>query len=442
MTSTTSPPAATATGGRDLDALFAPRGVLVVGASNDPDKLGGAMAARLDSYPAPVARVNNRGGAGMHSTVAEAAAEVCRAGGTPDLAVLCVPAAACAEVITDCAVQGVRAVLICAGGFAETGPFGAAIQEQVMQAARDCNVRVLGPNTSGFFVPHRGLWASFVPGVEALQPGRVAVVAASGGLNHALAFALERQDVGLSLGVGIGAGIDVTAVDVLLHLAQDEATTAVALHLENVTDGQALLAAVRELSRRKPVVALVVGQHDVGEFAQSHTGALATSWRTTRAVLRQAGAVLVDRADDLVVAATALSRVRLPAGSSGGVGLVTAQAGPGLLIADALPAGGVSLPALSSSTSERLTTLLPPMTYQANPVDTGRPGPHHAEVVRAVSEDPGIELVAVYGLLEPVADFTVAAAAATCAVILGVDGPDAPVRQARRSAADAGLPVT
>ena len=160
----------------------------------------------------------------------------------------------------------------------------------------------------------------------------------------------KREGVGLSLGVGIGAGVDVTAVDVLHYVADDPMTTAVVLHLENVTDGPALLQAVRATSARKPVVALVVGQHDIGDFAQSHTGALATSWRTTRSLLRQAGAVLVERADDLVVAAAALSSVRLPPGSTGGVGLVTAQAGPGLLIADALQGNGVPMPMLGEST--------------------------------------------------------------------------------------------
>ena len=154
----------------------------------------------------------------MHTTIGEAVRAVALAGGSADLAVLCIPAASCPAAVRELADHGVEAVLICAGGFGESGPEGARIEDELLAVARERGVRVLGPNTSGFFVPRRRLSASFVPGVESLLPGHVAVVAASGGLNHALAFALHRDGVGLSLGVGIGAGIDVTAVDVLHHL--------------------------------------------------------------------------------------------------------------------------------------------------------------------------------------------------------------------------------
>ncbi|MDX3836216.1 hypothetical protein [Streptomyces europaeiscabiei] len=145
-----------------------------------------------------------------------------------------------------------------------------------------------------------------------LEPGPVAVVAASGGVNHTLAFALAEAGVGLRLGVGLGNSLDVTQADVLLHLAEDEDVGAVALHVETAAEGRRLTEAVRRLTDRVPVVALVVGRSDIGDFARSQTGALATSWRVTKAALRQAGAVLVDDERDLVDAVTALSRVRLP----------------------------------------------------------------------------------------------------------------------------------
>src|SRR4029077_11693227 len=144
---------------------------------------------------------------------------------------------------------------------------------------------------------------------------------------------------------------------------------AVALHVESVPDGPALVGAVRYLAERKPVAALVVGRCDVGDFARSHTGALATSWRTTRAALRQAGAVVVDDERDLVDAVTALSALRLPPGASRtpAVGVVPAQAGPGLLPVDGLRARGVAVPPLAAPTRRRLAALLPPLTFQANP---------------------------------------------------------------------------
>lgn len=439
----TRPPVSTADllGSSDLAALFAPRGVVVVGASTDPDKLGGAMAASLSGTDLPVALVNSRGGPGMFTTVGEAAAQ---SSAPLDLAVLCVPAAACATVLEECAEAGVCAALVCAGGFAESGGEGIEHERRLLAAATATGVRLLGPNTSGFFVPHTALRASFVPGVAHLTAGSVAVVAASGGLNHALAFALHRQDAGVSLGVGIGAGIDVTATDVLKHLVNDEHTRAVALHIENVGDGPALLAAVEEVSAVKPVVALVVGEHDIGEFAQSHTGALATSWRTTRALLRQAGAVVVDDEDSLVTAATTLAAVRLAPSADPGAALVTGQAGPGLLVVDALHGGHVRVPILADETQARLGELLPPMTYQANPVDTGRPGPSHGEVVGAVAADPEVDVVAVYGLTEPVVDLPHVVATADLsgkAAVVGLDGPADDVADGRRVAQVLGVPL-
>lgn len=417
---------ATATGTNSgLQALLAPRGVVVIGASTDPDKLGGAMAAALGSHAEAgheVLLVNPRGGAGMHPDVATAVAS---ASEPVDLAVLCIPAPACADAVAACADAGVRAALICAGGFSEVGGAGVEAEQRLVEVARERGIRILGPNTSGFFVPATGLRASFVPGAAELEPGHVAVVAASGGLNHALAFALERRGVGISLGIGIGAGLDVTAPDVLEHLGTHNPTRAVALHLETVEDGPRLLDAVRSLTRTTPVVALVVGQHDIGDFARSHTGALATSWRTTRALLRDAGAVVVDDEDQLVTAAAALAHTRLAPAAHPGVGLVTAQAGPGLLVTDALHDAAVDLPELGTATRERLAEVLPPMTYQANPVDTGRPGPRHGDVLSAVASDPSVDLVAVYGLAEPVVDLPGAVGSADLGgvpCVVGLDG--------------------
>jgi acyl-CoA synthetase (NDP forming) len=427
-----------------VDALLDPRAVVVVGASGDPAKLGGVMASMLSGFPRPVLLVNHRGGPGMHTDVAAAAVAAAAAGSVLDLAVLCVPAALCADVVRDCGAAGVGAVLICAGGFSEAGGDGADHERRLVEAAAETGVRILGPNTSGFFVPAIDLRATFVPGAAHLASGRVAVVAASGGVNHALSFALQRDGVGISLGIGIGAGIDIGAVDVLRHLAKDVGTAAVALHLETVSDGPGLLAAVRDLARVKPVVALVVGQNDIGDFAQSHTGALATSWRTTRALLRQAGAVVVDDEQALLIAATALSQARLAPLEHPGVGLVTAQAGPGLLVADHLKGSGVHLPALRSRTVERLRDLLPPMTFQLNPVDTGRPGPQHSAIVSAVAQDPQVDLVAVYALTEPVVDLPAAILAAELGdvvAVLGLDGPADEVGLGRAGATAGRLPV-
>jgi len=384
-----------------LDALFRPRGVAVVGASADPTKMGSVMARSLASFPGPVIAVNERAAdpaAGLYPSV-RAGAEA--TGATVDLAVLCIPAALCAAALERAAAGGVRAALVCAGGFAEAGPEGAGHQRELAEVARRHGIRLLGPNTSGFLTPAQDLYATFVPGARVVPPGGVGLVAASGGVNHALAFLLAEAGHGVSVGVGLGNAVDVSTADVVEHLANDPQTAAIALHVESVGDGPHLLEAVRSASAVKPVVALVVGRADVGDFARSHTGALATAWRTTRAVLAQAGAVLVDDERELVDAVGQLSLTRLTPNADPGVALVTAQAGPGLLVMDDLRHHGVRLPQLAAGTQDTLGDLLPPMTYQANPVDTGRPGDSFADVLETVAADPEVDLVAVYALSEP-----------------------------------------
>jgi acetate---CoA ligase (ADP-forming) len=427
---------------RDLESLFRPNRVAVVGASRSPGKLGAALARSLAAFAGDtrsVALVNSRD-ATMYDSISSAAADQ-----AVDLAMICVPAPACPGVLAEAAVAGVRAAVICGGGFAEAGGSGVALQRQLAETVAATGIRLLGPNTSGFLSPPTGLIASFVAGAALARPGAVGVVAASGGVNHALAFLLTEAGHGLSLGVGLGNGVDVTAADVLDHLATDPSTRAIALHVESVADGRRLVAAVSRAAALKPVVALVVGRHDVGAFAASHTGALATSWRTTRAALAQAGAVLVDDERELVDAVGALSLHRLPPAADPGAGVVTAQAGPGLLLLDELRGRGVPVREFSPATQQALGTLLPPLTFQRNPVDTGRPGPELTQILTVVARDPASDVIAGYALHEPDAvdlvDAITAMPANRVPVVFGVGGTGEAVLTARDVLMTAGVAV-
>jgi acetate---CoA ligase (ADP-forming) len=423
-----------------LESLFAPRGIAVVGASRNPGKLGASLARSLRGFAGRgghLALVNGRD-ATMHSTVQAAVAA-----GPVDLAMICVPAPACPAVLAETAEAGVPAAVICSGGFAEAGGPGTALQRELAAVVARTGIRLLGPNTSGFFAPGAGLTASFVPGASLVPAGPVAVVAASGGMNHAVAFLLADAGHGVSLAVGLGNGVDVSAADVLDHLASDPETAAIALHVESVADGPRLVSSIRALTARKPVVALVVGRHDIGAFAASHTGALATSWRTTRSALAQAGAVLVGDERELVDAVGALAVTRARACRNPAVGVVTAQAGPGLLLLDDLRGRAADVPELTPATQARLSALLPPLTFQRNPVDTGRPGPDFGQLLAAVAADPEIDVIAGYALHEPDAVDLVAAAqegqVPGVPIVLGVGGAGPEPARIRRLLVAAGV---
>ncbi|HET9772105.1 MAG TPA: acetate--CoA ligase family protein, partial [Acidimicrobiia bacterium] len=427
-----------------LSPLFAPGAVVVVGASTNPGKLGAAMARSLSTFPGPVLLVNSRNpdpAAGIYAGVAEAVAAT---GTVPDLAVFCVPAGATPSAVAEAAGAGVRAGVVCAGGFREAGPSGTGIDAELTAAVAATGIRLVGPNTSGFLAPPRRLVASFVPGAGEVPAGSVGVVASSGGMLHALAFLLAAEGLGLALGVGIGNGLDVSTADVCRHLTNDADVRAVALHVEGLADGRALTDAVARLAERVPVAALVVGRGDVGELARSHTGVLTPSWRTTRAALRQAGAVLVDDERELVDAVAALSRTRLPATGSPGIGIVSGQAGPMVLLTDRLRSTGLAVPPLDDGTVARLAELLPPLTYQSNPVDTGRPGDTFTEVVATVASAAAVDVLAVIGLLEPDAfDLSAAvrsvAAGSDVPVVAVVGGPPAAVADTRAALAGGGV---
>jgi acyl-CoA synthetase (NDP forming) len=429
-----------------LDRLFDPESIAVVGASSAPGKLGTVMLDAItggsdDSVTA--FGINPKADSkGLYPSLRSATDTHGRA---IDLAVLCIPAAATPGALREAADCGVGAALICSGGFAEAGPNGLALQRELEEIVAETGIRLLGPNTSGFFRPGRTA-VSFVPTVDHIAAGTVAVVAASGGMNHALSFLLSEQGVGVGLGVGLGNSVDVSNVDVLEYLADDPSITAIALHVESVEHGPALLDVVRRVSATKPIVSIVVGRSDVSSFAESHTGALATSWKTTRALLAEAGAVVVDSEQQLVDALAVLSRTRLRASIEPGIGLVTAQAGPGLMVLDDLLAGSVRVPTLSETVQQTLSGLLPPLTFQANPVDTGRPGDTFGAVLAATASDPAIDALAVYALAEPdVIDLADAVRRSglqdKVPVLLGVGGPAATVAGTAAGAAAIDVPV-
>jgi acetate---CoA ligase (ADP-forming) len=424
-----------------LDALLRPRGIAVVGASASPDKAGHAMMQALDGFDGDLFPVNPRGGTILGRTAVAGLGEL---PGPVDLAVLVVPPQAVPGAIEQAAAAGVRAAVVCAGGFAESGPAGHELQQRTIEAARQGGVRLLGPNTSGFMNPVDGVFANFMPAAAALRPGTVGVVAQSGGINLAIAFLLERAGIGLRLGVGLGNAVDVGFAEMLDFFADDDTTTAVGLHVEGVSDGDALVAALRRVTARKPVVAFKVGRSDVGDFAKSHTGSLTGSYALTRAALAQAGAVVVDGLDEMVAALQALRSVRLPAAprSATGVAVLTGQAGPGLVVADALGARGVRVPELAPATLDRLGDLLPPLTYQRNPVDTGRPSDTFPDVLRLVAAEPGIDAVGVYALDEPgVLDPVTAVEGAAGRVLYATGGPADAVERHRVRLAEIGVPL-
>lgn len=428
-------------GGESLRALFCPQSIAVVGASASPGKAGNAMARSLLGFPGALHLVNPT----AVEIEGRAVSPSVQAIGVPvDLAVLVVPADAVPSALEDCGAAGVRAAVICAGGFAEsTGGHG--LQAEVQQIAARHGVRVLGPNTSGFMNAVDGVLANFVPYVTRLEPGPASIVASSGGMNLAVSFLASGEGLGLRLGVGLGNAADVGFAEVVDFLAEDDVTKVIGLHLEGVDDGRALYDAIARVASHKPVVVLKVGRADVGEFALSHTGRLLGDFDMCRSALVQAGAVVVDDVGQLVDAMRALVMCRMPPSPAPGVGVVTAQAGPGLFLTDLLRARRVRVPPLAEPTVKGLERLLPPLTMLTNPVDTGRPSETFGQVLSTVAADDAIDGLVVYALKEsdvinPEVAFRAPGVGGEIPVVFGTSGPREALDLGRRVLDTMGVP--
>lgn len=416
----------------NLQRLFAPNSVAVFGASAAAEKAGYQALAALADFAGPVYPINPRAETILGRRVYPSLSAV----GQPiDLVLFVVPAGACVAGVEEAIATGCGGGVIMSGGFAETGTReGAAMQERIRELCARSGFRLLGPNTAGFFNKGLGLIANFAAGIDRIRPGDVGVVAQSGGINLIASFLVDRLGGGVSCGIGLGNAADIDAADALEFLALDPGTRAIALHLEGVKQGRRLHDTLRRVTPLKPVVALPVGRHEIGEFARSHTGNLIGSYDLKVAALRQAGAVVVDSTDDLAVVAGALALARVPARRAPGIGVLVGQAGAGLIVLDRLKSAGARVPALGQEALERIGALLPPMTYIKNPVDTGRPGPAFADVLTALAADGEIDAVAAFALhepatLQPEEALPAARARTSKPIVFGTMGPEAEVRR-------------
>jgi len=423
----------------NLSALFNPTSIAVVGASQSDGKIGYEAMANAARYEAPVYPVNPSGtGTLFGESFVDSVTEL----DDIDLALLCVPGPAVPDVIDECGEAGVGAAVVYASGFAEAGEDGERLQAELVERATKHDIALLGPNTSGFVVPAANLQCSFASGVGDVPAGNTAVIAQSGGIAHVLAFQARRQRRGVSAMVGLGNRATVGFTETIAYFDDDERTEAIALHVEGTDDGRALLEACREAET--PVVAYKVGQSDVGEFAASHTGALTGSHDLYEAGFAQYGVPTVDATDDLLDAAAALGHSPEPDGPN--VGVVTAQAGPGIIITDRIQRAGGNLPELTGETQERVGEVLPGVTYTGNPVDTGRPMPEFGDIVTAVATDDNVDIVLVYELFEEALGYPIDALDGLAdrvdkPVLFAAEGIEEDMAEERDALSEAGVPL-
>ena len=379
---------------RDLEPLFAPRSVAVLGASLDPSKWGNwlALAALEGAGRRAVHLVNRRGGeiAG-HACVRELA----EAGGGVECVVVAVPETALEGAVEQSLAQGARALIVITAGLGERGSAGRARERALAERVRAAGAVMLGPNCIGVYDSAAAFRVSSNP----YPAGALGLISQSGNVSIELGMLCEGAGLGLSRFASTGNQADVGRPDLLEHLAAHAGTEVIGVYVEDVADGRAFVAAARAAAERKPVVLLNSGRSPAGaRGAASHTGALVSDDAIVAAACRAAGVIRVDSPGALIDAALAL--MRTPRARGRRVAVIADGGGHGSLAADLATAQGFDVPAFSAGLAERVAGELRVRGGVANPVDLvdGKDGlGTFTTLVRHVMESGEVDAVLLSG---------------------------------------------
>jgi acetate---CoA ligase (ADP-forming) len=405
-----------------LSPFFAPRGVVIVGASTDPTKLGYGLSRNLmlSNYQGAIHFVNPKGGELLGHPIYT---QISNVPDPVDLAALLIPAKYIPATLVECGKRGIPAAIIGAGGFREVSAEGAALEEECVQIAREYDIRLLGPNCVGLLDTHLPIDITFLP-PPGPTPGDVAFISHSGAICAAVIDWARGQGYGLSRMVSLGNQADISETDVLVPVADDPHTNVLALYLEGVKDGRRFVEEARKVTQKKPMIALKAGRFEAGQrAAASHTGALAGQESAYNAAFRRAGVLRAMTSEGMFDRARALAWCPLPKGRR--VAVITNAGGPGVTAADALEALGLKLADFSDKTLANLQNILSPAASLQNPVDMlAAAGPEQfAAALRIVLQDPNVDSAMVIYPTPPM--FTAGAVAK--AIIPVVHNTDKPV---------------
>jgi len=388
---------------RNLEALFRPEAIALIGASNRPRSVGAVLARNLleGGFRGPIMPVNPRERA-IRSTVNYRT--VAELPVVPDLAVLSTPPDTVPDLIAQLGARGARAAVVVSAGFAEADRVaGKELQQRMLDAARPHLLRIVGPNCLGFLSPPRGINASFAQLTPAA--GSLAFVTQSGAVATAVLEWATQRNIGFSHVISLGDMSDVDFGDLLDYLALDGDTRAILLYMESVTDARKFMSAGRIAARTKPIVVVKSGRSEQGaKAALSHTGALAGSDAVYDAAFARAGMLRVYALRELFEATATLAAGMQAGGDR--LAILTNGGGIGVLATDAVADHGGRLATLAASTIAKLDRLLPPTWSHDNPVDIlgDADAERYAGALAALVEDAGVDAVLVLNCPTGVAD--------------------------------------
>ncbi|MFQ5909317.1 MAG: acetate--CoA ligase family protein [Thermoplasmata archaeon] len=378
-----------------LDSVFNPKSIAVVGASRNPGKVGAQILHKLITYGFqgtiyPV----NRKARDVHSI--RAYPSVLDIPDDLDMAIIVVPSEYVIHVMEECAEKGVRGVVVITAGFREIGGKGIELEEELLRIIRKHDIATIGPNCMGIINTSPGVKmdSTFAPTYP--LHGRTAFMSQSGALGVAVLDHARKINIGFSKFVSLGNKTDVSGNDLLEYWGKDPETDVILMYIESFGNPRNFVRIAREITPKKPVIALKSGRTEAGRRAAvSHTGSLAGLDEATDALFEQCGVLRVGSIEELFDLATAFSMQPPPLGRS--VGIVTNAGGPAIMATDALVSVGLDVPRLGEKTQKKLRAALMDEATTTNPVDmTAHGDPKGYEMaVRAVLNDSRVDSVLV-----------------------------------------------
>jgi len=351
---------------QQLDKMFNPRSVALIGASNTLGKWGfNILTLLLSDKGREIYAVNKNEDEVLGRKAYRSILEV---PGPVDLAIITVPFQDVPAAMEDCVRKNIKAAVVISGGLAETGEEGAVVERQVVEVAKRGGMRFIGPNCMGLFEASSNFnTVIFLP---PLREGPVAAISQSGNSGQAIVISGLEMGLGFSKYVSSGNEADIHFEDYLEYMARDDETKIILGYIEGLREGRRFFELAREITRRKPIVILKAGRTEAGAWAaRSHTASLAGSDVVSESAFRQCGVIRVDEIEELVDMALILLGQPKPRGRR--VGVYSTGGGAAVITADALMGQGLKLPVLSPATMSKLNSLMSGRWSRGNPIETG-----------------------------------------------------------------------
>ena len=373
----------------DLTPLFNVRSVAIIGASNKPGKIGNVIVKNVieSGFAGKIFPINPKEtvieGLTCYSSVSQAPDKI-------DLAVVCVPAKFCPDVMDECGKTGTKYAVVITAGFKEVGPEGLELEKKLLFICKKYGIHMVGPNCVGIMDTHIPLSTSFAAGFP--LKGDIAFISQSGAMLVSIMDWSRSIGLGFSRVISLGNKADLNEADFIAALADDPLTKVILCYIEDVHNGRYFLDVASQAAKKKPVIVLKSGTSQAGaQAASSHTGALAGSDLAYETAFTHAGILRAHTMTELFDLATCFSYQPLPKGDR--VAVVTNAGGPGIVASDAIENAGLTMARFEKNTLDALRANLPAVANIYNPVDViGDAGAdRYAFALEAVIKDPHVD---------------------------------------------------